>query len=392
MAKTSAVRPNVVLDAAYGYRKVGNGRIAHLEIDDSEAETVQRIFAMYIGAWGKPMTLPAIAAVLNSENVPPPNRGGAAGKGKKGQGWHRHTLRKILCRRAYLGEFTYGGNRLDLPELAIIPPEVYQVAEKRMKKSRALFGSYQRKHYCLLIGHLYCSCGAGMNTATGGKDKRLLYHCCNTKSNRPHMRTCWERMIRADLAEPIVWEWVTGLLSDQARLSASLDTWMKHTQSEQEPKRSRLSSIEQLITQSEHKIKRLTAAFAEEMDDMIAAAVRDQLKDAGRERTALIAEREALQAALTEGDLSPADVEAIQILAREVTGKLADASFEQKRALLNLLEVNVKLVWKENQRWLMATCGLTLPKNPTLTPTESSTGRWLSLTANSGKSSSTTTT
>ncbi len=378
--------------AAYGYRQVGNRRTAHLEIDVYEAQIVCRIFAMYIGLWGKPMTLPGIAAVLNSENVPPPNRGGAAGKGKKGLGWHRHTLQKILHRRAYIGEFSYAGNKMSFPELAIMPPDIFKLAESRYEKNRALVGSYQRKHYNLLVGHLFCSCGMRMNTAIGGKNKRLSYYLCNSKSNRPHMRTCRERMIRADLADPIIWNWIIGLLSDQAKLSVSLEMWQKHSQSEQEPRHNRLTSVEQLIAQAEHKIKRLTTAFADELDDMVAEAVRQQLKDAGRERTALIAERDALQAALTEGELSADDVKAIQDIAREITGKVTDATYEQKRALLNMLDVRVKLVWKDEQRWLIATCGLTLPKNPTLTSTENSSGTWLSLQANSEMSSSITTT
>lgn len=133
--------------AAYGYRKEGLARDAELAIDEAEAAVVQRIFALYTGAdSGKPMPMGMIAATLTHEGVPPPNRG--SGAKYPGKIWHKGTIYKILDRRAYIGEFTYGEHIIELPELAIIDEETFHIAQRRRSQGRhesRTRGAFQRR-------------------------------------------------------------------------------------------------------------------------------------------------------------------------------------------------------------------------------------------------------
>src|SRR5205814_686115 len=59
--------------AAYGYRKEGKAHEVHLEINPAEAEVVQRVFDLYIGRGGQPLSMNSIVTHLTAKNVPPPN-------------------------------------------------------------------------------------------------------------------------------------------------------------------------------------------------------------------------------------------------------------------------------------------------------------------------------
>lgn len=373
---------------AYGYRQEGKAREAHLVIDEAEAHIVRRIFAMYAGVWGQPISLHGIAAALNGEGIAPPNRGGAKGKGKKGMGWHRGTIRNILRRRAYIGEFHYSGHVINAPDLALLPKEIFEAAQKRSEKSRAIAASYPRRLQHLLTGHIKCSCNMGMS---GTHARERLYYVCNAELNHPYMRKCTEKMLRQDIVDPVVWDWVTGLLCDEEKLNAGLRAWSNRSETELEPKRERLSLIEKLVTDAEGKIKRLTAAFADEQDETISVAIRGQMREAGRERTALVAERDGLRAELTQSELSPTDVEAIKYVAADIRRKLSDPTLEQRRALLNLLDVQVKLAWKDDERCVIVSCGLTVTLTPNEKPSADLIGEWLRLVVSRVESSSTTT-
>ncbi len=377
--------------AAYGYRREGKAREAHLVIDEGEALVTQRIFALYIGAHGRPMNLQTIAATLTAERIPPPNRG--YGAKHPGKGWHKNTIRQILRRRSYIGEFQYGSHTLLFPDLAIIPEDWHKAAQKRRADVRAASVT-ERKYQYLLAGHVQCVCGLSMSGCVGARKKgNYRYYICNSTKNKRHMRECEEGSIRADVAEPLVWGWLQELLLDPARLEAGLSAMVDRRETDVQPKRERLAMTESLIADAERKIKRLASAYAEESDAMVSSALRTEMKAAGREREALIAERESLRAQLTQGEVTEADRQTIREVAANIQHKLSAPTFEQMRELLNILEVQVKLEYQNGERGLRLTCGLTL--TPTLstipTPNEVSDGLWLPMTAGKRWSSSTTT-
>ena len=280
--------------AGYGYRKVGKGKDAVLAIDEVEAAIVRRIFDMYIGRDGRPVPLQTIASTLTDECVPPPNRGyGAAHPGK---GWYRGTIRNLLASRRYIGEFVYGDITVELPEMAIIDDEVFAAAEQRRTKSSAAVVK-QRKYDFLLSGHIACSCGGSMNGKPMQQGK-YLYYGCTRNTNSKHLNKCEERHLRADVADSLVWAWLQTVLCDEERLKQGLDQLVSQRGADNEPKQERLTIIKDLIRDSERKIKRLTSAFANEQDDVLAAAYQTELK-AGRQRTRGTSDRAASTAILS---------------------------------------------------------------------------------------------
>ncbi len=367
--------------ACYGYEKIGKARDAHLQIDENEAQIVRRIFELYIGAQGKPLPLQTIAATLTSEGIPTPGRG--IGKKKKAKGWYRNTVRTILTRRAYIGEFSYGGIEISLPDLAIIDLHTFEAANRRREKSRAR-AIHKRKYDFLLAGHICCSCGTGMS-ADAMQKGRYRYYACNTETNGAHIRSCEEKRIRAQDAEEITWNWVISLLCDEEQLENGLKRMEGFRESDLEPLYEQLKSIETLLKSAENRIERLANEYAVSNDDAIASALKNQLRNVGRERQALISEKEKVMSEIASHELSSADYQAIKEAAVEIRRKLVDPTFEQKRALYDMLDIQVELEWKNNQRGISVTCGLKLSPEGKRIPT------WMNLSSLGGKSSSTTT-
>ena len=376
--------------AAYGYRKEGKAREAHLEINPAEAQVVQRVFDLYVGQGGQPLSLNSIVAHLTAENVPPPNRG--AGCKRPGKGWHKGTVRTILRRSAYVGEFHYGGSAIHLPELALIDPDTFRAAEKRSTKSRAIAVT-ERKYDCLLAGHVVCTCGLGMSAKPMAAG-RYLYYACNSLLNKKHMRECEELLVRVDQADAAVWGWLSAYFLDEQRLDRGLRDMAAQRETEAAGKRARLALLDEMITAAEKKIKKLGKAFADEPDELLASSHQSEMKQAGRERAALATERESLAADVASGQLTEADIQTIKVLAVSIRRRMAAPTFEQKRQLLNLLGVTVKLQWNEKARGVFAECELKLPPetpepSPSETPNPTQIGKWLPLSKVCGKSSST---
>jgi site-specific DNA recombinase len=332
----------------YGYKYAGKGREAVLCIDDHEAAVVRRIFSMYLGLNGCHATpMIAIARILTAEGVPSPRN--------EGKGWYIETVRRIIKRRAYIGEFTWNGHTIHAPELAMIDTEIFEAAQKRIRQNAEL-SKRNRRHARLLAGHFRCECGIAMV----GRSGRGYYQCNNTTHNKKYLTHCAQKRVSDEEVEGLVWAWVSGLLCDQTNLAKGLREMREHKDNELLPRRERLANVNTLITKAEQSIARLVAAMARAEDDSIAAVLESQAKQAGKERTALIAERDMLTREIAGLDFTDEQSEAILAMADRIHRRLgADPTFEQKRELLRLLDLRVILRHNASGgRELYVTCGL----------------------------------
>ncbi|HWI66495.1 MAG TPA: recombinase family protein [Symbiobacteriaceae bacterium] len=177
----------------YGYRLSGQAGI--LEIDPEKAETIRRIFRMYLEESGAY----AITDALNREGLPSPT----------GLKWHMNTILKMLKNPVYSGQLVYGkvttNTRrqrdksepwyLKNPEPvraesqfpAIVSVEDFERVQTLMGRRnpnktgvRALSSDY------LLTGLLRCECGGAMvsHTAMRGNNKVYSYYACQNKKGR----------------------------------------------------------------------------------------------------------------------------------------------------------------------------------------------------------------
>ncbi|MCA1554290.1 MAG: recombinase family protein [Chloroflexi bacterium] len=284
-------------------------------------------------------------------------------------GWYGVTItQRFIANRNYIGEFQYNGHTCYMPELAIIEQDIWDAAQRQLQRNKER-AKRNRKHDYLLSSHVFCSCEGRMvgNASLRRYKNRVAlypYYFCGRRGRYRHLARCDVKGINADDADRIVWEWVTGLLTDEEKLDKGLREMATLRESELEPKRARLETIDGLVAKAEAKVKRLAAVIADTDDEASLDALRAELKVAGKTRDALMAERETIRAELAHGELTEADRARIMALASVIRARLGDEpTFEQKRELLELLDLRAELCESAKGRALFVICGLALDGN-----------------------------
>jgi len=121
---------------------------------------------------------------------------------------------------------------------------------------------------------------------------------------------------------------------------------------ELELKKRRVETVNELIVKAERKVKRLVSAFgdSENADEIVRATVQAEVKATSTQRDALIAERETLEAELVQGAVDEATRAKIKASAAVIRQRLTNSTFEQRRELLDLLDVRARLREDEKGR------------------------------------------
>ncbi len=135
------------------------------------------------------------------------------------------------------------------------------------------------------------------------------------------------------------------------------------------PMKARLAANDEEITQTQGEIKTWTDILEGEQDDYGVDLFKSKLSNCSHKRHKLVAEKEMLLADLAASGLSGADREAIKAAAKDIKMRIEDPTFEQKRALFDMLDVRVELEWREENRGILVTCGLRLTEEGKRIPT-----------------------
>ena len=185
---------------AFGYRSVRELDGVKLEVVESEASTVRRIFELYSGGY----SLKRIAHLLNAEGVKSPQ----PQKGRVSQSWCVSSVRHILRNRRYAGQVLWNtkrkvrvpgtGKRIyrrrpesewvitAAPQLRIVSDGLFAAVERRFQTTKRLWGAGssglargQQKQVYLFSGLLQCGECGGSVTLVGGRAKtsRSEYGC-----------------------------------------------------------------------------------------------------------------------------------------------------------------------------------------------------------------------
>lgn len=192
----------------FGYRsrRVADGVV--LEVDETQAEIVLRLFTLYPCGW----SLKRIAKTFNSEGILPPQ----AQKGRVGRSWCRTAIRQILKNPRYNGRLVWNkskkvrdprtGRRVkhtrpqsewltaDAPHLRVISDELFKAVQKRFQQVNDKYGRRSgrrglsnglRGSGYLFSGFLKCStCGANLVLVSGRGRRGYDRYGCPQHFNR----------------------------------------------------------------------------------------------------------------------------------------------------------------------------------------------------------------
>jgi site-specific DNA recombinase len=284
---------NVLSGAPFGYRYitvVEGGGEARYEVVEEQAEVVREIFNL-VGR--KRLSIADVKRHLEEKEIPSP-------KGKSW--WDRTTIWGILKNPAYQGQAAFGKTRtgklrprlreqrgqskqprkarssysvkseewLSIPVPSIVEKELFSVVQSQLEENRQRSRQGQRGAKYLLQGLLVCECcgyayyGKALSPSArkGNPRNYAYYRCIGSDAYRfGGQRLCYNKQVRTDRLEQMVWQEVCQLLEDPNRLEHEYQHRLEAVQ--KAPNNTDLDMLEKQISKVRQGISRLIDGYAE---------------------------------------------------------------------------------------------------------------------------------
>jgi hypothetical protein len=149
-------------------------------------------------------------------------------------------------------------------------------------------------------------------------------------------------------------------LTDDEALEAGLNKMIEDNQDKNSTKLKRLNTLNKMVDKEKQTIDRLTMELADsDYDEIVRNSFKENLSKKSEELEALQKERDQISAQLAHVELTEDFHKKIKELVQEIRGRIQDANFSQKRAIMDMLNVQVVFRVEDDARWLDASCGLT---------------------------------
>jgi site-specific DNA recombinase len=333
---------------------------AGVSLDEAKAAVVAEIFAAYLQ---QGMSLFGVSRHLREMGVPAP-RGGKA--------WSTATLRGILTNPVYAGKVYAGRVRYRPPKIrrsathpighphdsavplpeeewtfvaqvpAVVSQEQFDLAAEKLSKNRSFAKRNNKANEHLL--RALVSCGECMQASiavakTFGKnnDRKQRYYVCSGKFNIAQSapeEKCPSRYAPAEQLDEIVWKDLCEVLSHPESITDSLQRAHGGQWLPQELK-ARQENLRQGRAALGRQLERLTEAYLGEVIPL--AEYHRRRKDLEQREEALAAQESQLQAESRQRMELAGVVGSIEDFCERVRGGLVDATFEQRRKLVELL-------------------------------------------------------
>jgi len=330
--------------APYGY-KLDKNAPGGLQINEHEAELVNRIFQLYVD---KGFSIRQISQLLTDECVPP-QLGGCK--------WGKSSVSKILQNTAYIGHCFYNKNKRDGIKLIkrdrsewiridvtpIVEKWIFNEAQRRLAENRRV-KRRQPKRFYLLTGMVFCSdCERPYFTQAKRAGVNRLAKDALSYRHRVKESHCINRMISARKLEPLVWEEITHILLDPERLRTGYEASIEQQEATLSRHRILLESLQCGTQKLEQQKKNLTELYIDPDINLTKTEYLEQKHRIEDEITSNILETERLQKELASVP-TPTDLETIEKFASRVRVILEgnyNPTPEEMRKILELLHVKV---------------------------------------------------
>src|SRR5665213_990358 len=347
----------LVSEPLYGYRYIAKKERTHgyYEINEEEARVVRMMFD-WIDQDG--LTLKGIIRKLHALGVKPR-------KSKRGV-WATSTLSTLLRHKAYIGEAHWGSSYAVVPEKptskekyrkikkssrrtkpesewfiipvpAIVDKDVFARVQAKVKANQLLSQRNTVNEY-LLAGRIYCVCGRRRAGEGPQRGKHLYYRCIDRVLASPLPRTCLEASVNARIADRLVWDGVTGLMTSPGLMQHEIRHWR-----ESQDKKIDSSGVDVLFLKKEiARLKDQSDRYNQAYGSGVFTI--EQLKEYSvpiREKIALY-ESQILKSEQAERELQTTplpDENEVSTFAREAARALQNLDFRAKKAVIgNVVE------------------------------------------------------
>ena len=266
----------------YGYYIDSDKRF---QIEPSEADVVIRIFKEY--DFG--MTMKHIALKLNSEGV----------RQKNGSKFSAQTIGKILHNRRYIGEYKFR-DEINLNAIPpIIPKDLFDSVQKRMKTNHDASAKYKAPDEYILTTKIFCGkCGRVMvgESGTSANQKIYRYYKC---AGAKRFKDCDKKPVKKEFIEDIVIAQISKRLMDDKFISELIDAVMESLAQENTV----IPMMKNQYAGVEKSINNLLNAIEQ---GIITLSTKQRLQDLENQKSELYAQickEELAKPTLTRGDI-----------------------------------------------------------------------------------------
>jgi site-specific DNA recombinase len=340
------------------------------------------------------MSLRAIAFHFNESGIRPPKK-----RKNTANHWNPSRIRRILKNELYAGVYHWGKTRrvrkgyeqigtsvkqpqenwisITIPELAIVDRDAFDLAQVRIERNKRL-SKRNRKNNYLMTGFLRCgNCGCAVvgHAITKKRRKHFLFYRCGSqfKTYKAKVCTAINKRTIAYKIDNAVWEWLKSILLDKNALEMGLNKLTKDRSQLTEFKTRRLEIVHKLIDDTEKSIQRLVTEMANHGNNIVINAFRNEINIATKRLNAVIEERDRLEDELKQIEFSDDQRKCILAFAEKIQDRVNDASYNNKRHLLDVLDVQAVLYYENERKWLEITCAIPSNKSvielhPSATP------------------------
>jgi len=327
-----------------------------LVIHEPEARIVRLIFSWYTEGdeTGKLLSMQAIADKLTEMKVPTWVDARKQTKFKKVRGcgeWSAGSVWRILHKETYIGKWQYGKGAVEVDVPSIIDERSW-LAVQRQTGENGGFAERNTKYEYLMRSRLVCECGYTTQClVTPYKEKYYLYYRCPTMINNKMVGDkCGAPHFRADHVDDLVWYWLKCWLQDPDNLEDKLRVYKAGRDKANAPVLALLETNEALLQDYKSKRDRLLDLYLSgEFDRDILAARKMQLEETIAK---LDQERGRLVSQIEQDILGDREMNEIVAFASKLAEGLneADASFEARQRIIELLDVRGMLMVKSDGR------------------------------------------
>jgi site-specific DNA recombinase len=342
--------------APYGYRmSVERPRDpAGVWVDEAEAAVVREIFAYYLAPGG---TLAGLAKHLQARAVPTPSHKGC---------WTLSMLRRVLTNPTYTGQVYAGRVQMQAartrqsalrpirpagqtrvvtaPEQwipvaqipALVTQEQFDLVQARLAQNRQFARRHNTTHQYLLRGLV--SCGRCRLGCVGRQvHPGYTYYQCRGKLPTIHTgreQKCSARFIPAAQLDELVWQDLCDVLTHPASLTQALER-AHATEWAPQSVQSRRESLRRGCVSLQQQLERLTQAY---LQAVIPLPEYQRRRHELEQRLGGLAQEVAHLETQAQAEHELAERSAsVEDFCRRVQSGLDQASFEQKRHLVELL-------------------------------------------------------
>jgi site-specific DNA recombinase len=268
----------------------GRPRRSHVElrINEMEAEVVREIFRMYAAGHG----FTSIAKALNAERAMCPRPRPTVGKPS---GWVSSSVRQILLRRLYRGEMLWGRTKkrtpwgvkksqrraekdwivVQVPQLRIVPEELWQDAQDRWKNVRQLYlratngqlhgrPTNGRESPYLFTGFTVCRQCSGslfIRSRTHGK-QRAFHYACTTHYLRGPEKCSEPMLIPMELLDRAILQALERDVLQPSIVKRAIEKALQQLHSHDDDPDTRREALHKDLRNIETELARLATAIA----------------------------------------------------------------------------------------------------------------------------------